>query len=175
MKKSILAILIAATIVSCSKEAVLPSQTAASASTTDNASIQPVVNFNISTPHIIYLTQGLNTLQSDSFSVLGATCYATKFTFAVTGTPNLSGFKFYINGGQVRATVTYANNEITVAMRTAVTLVPGNFNYILQARTAGVSGSTFTMMLSGVSIVDNKRFQVSVNNLPLEGNTLIMR
>ncbi len=175
MKKSILAILIATAIVSCSKETVLPSQAAASAVSTDNATVQPVVNFNVSAPHTIYLTQGLNTLQSDSFSVLGATCYATKFTFTVTGTPNLSGFKFYINGGQVRATVTYANNVITVATRTAVTLIPGNYNYILQARTAGVSGSTFTMMLSGASIVDSNKFQVSVNNLPLEGNTLIMR
>ena len=176
MKKSILILLISAAVVSCTKETVLPSsQAAASVASVENDVILPVVNFNISLPHIIYLNQGLNTLQSDSFSVSGTTCYATNFIFSVTGNPTLSAFKFYINGVQVKATITLANNVITVAFRSQFTLPVGNYNYMLQAKAAGVSGTTFIMKLSNASIVDNNRFQVITNNLPIEGNTLIMK
>ena len=177
MKNSILILLVCASIVSCKKETISPAQLSATSSNSENSVVQPVVTFITSAPHTVYLSRGLNTLQSDSFSVSNATCYATSFQFAVSisGTPNLSGFKFYINGGQTAATITYADGIVTVAMRRAVTLIEGNYNYILQARTFGESGSSFSTVLSSASIVDNHRFLADIRNLPVEGNTLILR
>lgn len=178
MKKSILSLLICATLFSCTKETVLPTQTQAIASTVseeNELAAAPVVTFNTSVQETKYVSQGLNTLQTDSFSVSGGTAYLVKFIFTTTGSPNLSKFKFYVNGGEVKATITYSNDTITVALNKALPLIPGAYNYILQAKTFGAAGSAFTIALSNATIVDSKRFSVEVLNLPGVIDSLILR
>ena len=178
MKESILSLLICATLFSCTKETVLPTQTQAVASTVNQENeiaAAPVVTFKTSVQETKYLSQGLNTLQTDSFSVSGGTAYLVKFLFTTTGAPNLSRFKFYINGGEVRATITYSNDTVTVALNRALPLTPGAYNYILQAKTFGAAGTAFTIALNSAIIVDSKRFSVEVLNLPGVNNSLILR
>ncbi|MEP7319212.1 MAG: hypothetical protein ABI921_10730 [Panacibacter sp.] len=178
MKQSILSLLICATLFSCTKETILPTQTqavVASVSQENETAAQQVVTFNSSVGGTKYVTQGLNTLQTDSFSVTGGNVYISKFVFLTTGTPNLSKFKFYINGGEVKATITYFNDTVTVALRKAFMAVPGEYNYILQAKTFGTPGSAFTISLNSAIIVDSKRFSVEIVNLPGVSDSLILR
>ena len=178
MKKLLLNLLICSTLFSCTKETVLPTQTqavATSANQENEVAAAPVVTFKASVQETKYVSQGLNTLQTDSFSVNGGTAYLVKFIFTTTGSPNLSKFKFYINGGEVRSTITYSNDTVTVALNKALPLIPGAYNYILQAKTFGAAGSAFTIALSNATIVDSRRFSVEVLNLPGVIDSLILR
>lgn len=176
MKNSILLLLICAGLASCTKQNILPSQSALSSSDAilENTTNQPVVSFIPSVPRTIYLSQGLNTLQTDSFTVSGETAYVTRLVFVVNGTVNLTKFKFYINGGQIKSTITYSNDTIIVALRKSMALSPGNYNYILQSRTSGAPGTSFSMLLNSAIIVDTNKFMVDIRNLPQTGNTMIL-
>jgi hypothetical protein len=176
MKNSILFLLICTILVSCTKENVLPSQTQSqslSAANSENAIVQPVVIFNSAIADTVHISQGLNILQTDSVSVNGSTAYVSRFLFIVTGSPHLTNFRFYINGGQIGATITYSNDTIIVAPRRLLPLATGSYNYILRAKASGISGSSFSLSLTSAIIVDAKRFMANIQNLPKASTHLI--
>ncbi len=178
MKNSILLLFISTILFSCTKETIQPSGLLATVSSNANlesAASLSVVTFKSSVPGTIYISQGLNTLQTDSFTVSGQTAYMSKLVFVVAGSVNLSNFKFYINGGQIKSTITYSNDTITVALKKQYVLLPGNYNYILQAKTLGAPGTSFSTTLNSAIIVDKTRFAAEILNLPGVGNSLILR
>lgn len=175
MNKSTLIIMLCAAFASCTKEAVLPTTNQpATASISDNASVTASATFVSSVPGTIYLTAGLNTIQTGNFSIAGQSSYISKFSFAVTNQPVLGGFKFYVDGAQFPATISYSNNEVIVAVKKAIALQPGDHSYILQAKTNSISGSSFSISLTSANIVTAQRTAVNVLNLPSVGNTFIM-
>lgn len=177
MKNSTLIILmICATFASCTKEAVLPTTTneAASANISEDLTSVASATFAASVPGTIYLTKGLNTIQSGNFSITGDPSYIVKFIFSTTGNPELSYFKFYVDGGQLPASISYSNGTITVAAKKALALQPGDHSYILQARTLSPSGKSFSITLNSANLVNAQRTAIDVFNLPAVGNTYIM-
>jgi hypothetical protein len=175
MKVVILAFSICTVLVSCSKEINSPSRAESTATVSNSAEgVQPKVIFNISSTHTIYLSQVRNTIQSDSFSVTGKTAYISSFAFKVTGSADLINPGFYINGGQVKTMISYSNDSIFVVMKSPIALMPGNYSYILQAKTVGISGSSFSISLTSAVIVDAKKHNVDINNLPQVGNNFIL-
>src|SRR5258706_5673773 len=118
MKVVIFTILICTLLVSCSKEINSPSQAQSTVSVSNSdAGVQAKVTFNVSSTHTIYLSQVRNTIQSDSFSVTGKTSYVSRFSFKVTGSPDLINPGFYINGGQVKTLISYSNDSIFVQLK----------------------------------------------------------
>ncbi len=177
MKNFVAVLLAVIALTSCTKQNILPSQPSKSTSVETNllnTTLQSSVVFRQSVPKTVYLSPGLNTLQTDSFSVNGETAYVTRFVFTLNGSLDLSAFKFYINGGQVRSTITNSNGVIIVAMRRTTPLIPGNYNYILQAKTRGNAGTSFSISLNSVIIVDANNYNADVQNLPQSGNNFLL-
>lgn len=175
MKKSILFAIISISFFACTKETIQPSAIGSNATGESLRSSQPRVEFKVSDPFTIYLSQGLNTLQSDSFYIENDTSFISSFLYVISGHPNLSNFKFYLNGGQLNATITYFNDTIVVSARRKLKLAPGNYNYILQAKTTGNSGTEFSTALNSAIIVDRQGFMAEILNLPSVGNSMIIR
>ena len=176
MKQTTFILALSAILFSCTKENVLPATNNAQVSTSvsDNSAAASSVSFTSSAVNTIYLTPGLNTLQTDSFSIEGQACSASKFVFKTSNNPSLSRFAFYINGGLVKSDISYSENTITVVVKKKMILNPGSYNFILQGRTSGVSGSTFSMSLEQAEFLDINRLFINVFNLPVTGNNFIL-
>ena len=135
--------MLCAVFASCSKEAVLPTNNQPATATVSDNAITASATFVSSIPGTIYLTPGLNTIQQGNFSIAGQNSYISKFSFAVTNLPLLAGFKFYIDGAQFPATISYSNNEVIVAVKKAIAIQPGDHSYILQAKQPVVQAAVF--------------------------------
>lgn len=168
MKKVLLAMSLLV-MVSCSKESTKP----VTASLESNL-ISENVSFNEGVSNDVHLTPGINTLQSNSFDVTG-TVYIGKFEFNVSnnqGQLGTNGFKFYIDGLQMPATISLSGNSITVAMRKAFALSSGTHTYIIQGKVLnGHSGVIFSMELTSAAIYNGSRISVPIDGLPQIGNT----
>lgn len=132
------------------------------------------VVFGATVPSTVYLTAGWNTIQAGDFSV-SETAYISKFIFDVSGNPLLAGGKFYVDGATFPATISYSSGTITVVAKSIIPLLSGAHSYILQAKTIGIQGSTFSISLTTAQIADGQRiFFRSITGLPQLGNTFIM-
>jgi len=157
-------------MVSCSKESAKP----VTVSLESNAVVAESVSFKTHNPIGVNLSAGLNTLQFDSFLVYSDTVYISKMEFDVSvndGQFGALGFKFYLNGGQVPATISISGNVITVAMKKAIPLAPGVHTYILQGKVLrGHSGTVFNIVLPSATIYNSSRISVAISGLPQLGN-----
>jgi len=175
MRTFIATLAICVALFSCSKEINLPPQSQSAATVSNSGEkLHPQVSFKVSTPQTIYLSQVRNTIQSDSFFVSEGNVHLSKMSFKLTGSPNLVNPGFYVNGGQVKTIITYSNDSIFVEIRKPITFAPGGYNYILQAKTIGESGATFSISLVSAVIKDDKGRKVEVLNLPQVGNDFIL-
>lgn len=156
--------------ISCSKNTSMP----VVVSESSNAVVAESVSFKTHNPIGVNLSAGLNTLQFDSFWVYSDTVYISKMEFDVSvndGQFGALGFKFYLNGGQVPATITLEGNVITVAMKKAIPLALGVHTYILQGKILkGHSGTVFNIVLPSAAIYNSSRVSVPIDGLPQVGN-----
>ena len=96
MKNSTLLLLLCVFFVSCTKENLTsPVATATiNAAGSDDATAQTSVTFNANISGSVFLTPGINTLQSTDFTVAEETVYMSKLVYTISGTkPTLSYFK----------------------------------------------------------------------------------
>ncbi len=171
MRKLILAAALSSCIViSCEKQASTPS---IPASNSENSILAASVTFAANSPQTVYLTTGLNSLISGSFSVKDSIKIGY-MKFPVTNNGCLikpGSFKLYVNGGEYPATITYLNDTLEVALRPFMKVVNGNYTYDVKAKITGATGSTFNAKLTDINYYPNS---VPTYGLPQLGDNLIM-
>ena len=160
-------------LISCAKDFKHPvSVSSASSITQVNESIlfHPSVGINIS------LSPGVNTIQSDSFTITGV-AYPVRFEFGITnnfGQFKSTSYRFYLDGAEVPVTISVEDNTLIVALKRAIPLF-GTHSYILQARVvAGFPGQMFSTELTNAFFVDSNRVYIPKSGLPQQGDTFTL-
>jgi len=164
MKKILVSLTLLLALTSCQKQVSSVTSQQSDELTTD------VVTFYNHTPTNVFLSPGVNTLQSDSFYVQ-TTVYPVKLQFVLKDNTSRLGksFKFYLNGSQIPTTISASGDTITVAFKKAVPLTSVT-TYILQGSVYGHQ-SQFSIALTNAYFVDSNRLNVLVGGLPQAGNS----